>query len=155
MNSREFLEALKKKSRTEAYDVLYYFRLFASISRELVSREKLDPCTQCQCFLRGLPESVLMNILYRYDIDLEDDNDPGFEVILEKVLVLARCRNRLAEFTQDPATGFVAEYMESRKPLTPTVSISNIGKPSFTCTAQGLIRTTKFRTEKSSERVNL
>lgn len=106
MNSREFLEALKKKSRTEAYDVLYYFRLFASISRELVSREKLDPCTQCQWFLRGLPESVLMSILYRYDIDLEGDNDPDFEVILEKLLVLARCRNRLA-------TGFITAFLEA------------------------------------------
>ena len=47
MNFREFLEALKKKSRTEADDILYYCRLFASIARELASKEKLDPYKQC------------------------------------------------------------------------------------------------------------
>lgn len=35
-----------------------------------------------------------MEILYWYDIDLED-NDLNFENILEKVLVLAKCQNRL------------------------------------------------------------
>ncbi len=50
MNSREFLEALKKKARSEDDDLMYYYQLIASISRDLVIRRKLDQYSQCQWF---------------------------------------------------------------------------------------------------------
>ena len=112
INSREFLEALKKKSRNEEDDILYYCRLFASISRGLVLQKRLDQYTQCQWFLQGLPETLLMRFFYWYDMDLEDDNGLDFENLLEKVLVLAKCRNRLAAFIRDQATSLVDEYIE-------------------------------------------
>lgn len=140
MNSREFLEALKKKSRTEEDDILNYCRLFASISRGLVLRKRLDLYTQCQWFLQGLPETLLMRTFYRYDIDLEDDNRLDFEDLLEKVLVLVKCRNRLAAFLQDQAKNSVDEYIKPHEAVTPTIV-----QP-LTYTAQDLTPTLQFRT---------
>ena len=94
MNSREFLEALKKKSRSKNDDLLHYCQLFASISRDLVLRRRLDRYTQCQWFLQGLPERVVMEIFYRYDIDLDDDDDLDFGDLLEKALVLANIQDK-------------------------------------------------------------
>ncbi len=62
MYSREFLEALKKKACSEDDNLMHYCRLFASISRDLVSRKRLDLYTQCQWFLQGLPERIVMEI---------------------------------------------------------------------------------------------
>ena len=78
MNSREFLEALKKKSRSEDVDLLHYCQLFASISRVLIFSKRLDLYTRCQWFLQGLPETILTEIVYRYDMDLEDDDGIDF-----------------------------------------------------------------------------
>ena len=71
MNSREFLEALKKKSRSEDDDLIQYCYMFASISRDLILRKWLDLYMQYQWFLQGLPEKVVMEIFHRYNIDLE------------------------------------------------------------------------------------
>ncbi len=68
IDSREFLEALKKKARPEDDDLMHYCQLFASISSDLVLRRRLDLYTQCQWFLQGLPERIVMEIIYRYDI---------------------------------------------------------------------------------------
>lgn len=63
VNSREFLEALKKKNpRSEDDDVLRCCRLYASIFRGLILRKRLDLYTQCQCFLQGLPGIARDNI---------------------------------------------------------------------------------------------
>ena len=90
MNSREFLEALKKKPRSEDDDLLHYCQLFASISRDLVLRRRLDLYTQCQLVLQGLPKRVVMEIFYRCDIDLADDDGLDFEDLLETMLVLVK-----------------------------------------------------------------
>ena len=43
-----------------------------------------------------------MEIFYRYNIDLEDDNDGiDFEDLLEEALVLIMCRKRLAGFIKE------------------------------------------------------
>ena len=105
MYSREFLEALKKKARSEEDNLMHYCQLFASISRDLVLRKRLDRYTQCQWFLQGLPERTLMEIFYQYDdIDLEDDNDLDFEDLLKKALVIVRRRKSLANLPQDRKT---------------------------------------------------
>ena len=101
MYSQEFLKALKKKARSEDDDLLHYCHLFASISKDLVLRRRLNLYTQCQWFLQGLPETLLTEIFYRYDIDLEDDNGIDFDDLLEKSLVLIGCRKRLADFTKE------------------------------------------------------
>lgn len=122
MNFREFLEALKKKSRTEADDILYYCRLFASISRELVSKEKLDPYTQCQWFLQGRSETVLAKIFYRYDLDLEDDDGIDFDDLLEKSLVLIGCRKRLADFIKEKKSDWRLTNHPEDQPTTAEVN---------------------------------
>ena len=97
MNSREFLEALKKKSRSEDDDLMQYCYMFASISRDLVLRKRLGLYTQCQWFLQGLPERIVMEIFYRYDIDLEDDDSLDFGDLLEKALALVKRSKCLAD----------------------------------------------------------
>ena len=104
INSREFLEALKRKTRSEDDDLMHYCHMFALISRDLVSRQRLDRYTQCQWFLQGLPERIVMEIFYRYDIDLEDDDDLDFGNILEKTLILDKRSNCLADFMRDGET---------------------------------------------------
>lgn len=84
MNSRVFLKALKKKPRSEDDDLLHYCQLFASISRDLVLRKRLDLYRRCQWSLQGLPERVVMEIFYRFEIDLEDDDGLDFGDLLEK-----------------------------------------------------------------------
>lgn len=42
-----------------------------------------------------------MEIFYRYDINLEDDNSLDFENLLEKKLVLVKRKNFLADFIWD------------------------------------------------------
>lgn len=77
---------------------MYYCQLFGSISKGLVLRRRLDPFTQCQWFLQGLPKTTLTEMFYRHDIDLEDDDGIDFDDLLKKVLVLIDCRKRLADF---------------------------------------------------------
>ncbi len=107
MNSREFLEALKRKSCCEDDNLMQYCYMFTSISRDLVLRKRLDLYTQCQWFLQGLPERILMEIFYQYDIDLEDDDSLDFEDVLEKALVLVKRRKFLADLIQDKMTDLV------------------------------------------------
>ena len=118
MNSREFLEALKKKSRSDKDDILYYCRLFASISKGLVLRRRLDPYTQCQWFLQGLPETILTELFYRYDIDLEDEDDIDFDDLLEKALVLIRCKKWLADFIEEKESTWMFRNPQKDQPTT-------------------------------------
>ena len=132
MNSREFLEALKKKPCSEDDDLIQYCYMFASISKDLVSRKRLDLYTQCQWFLQGLPGGIVIEIFYRYKIDLEDDDDLDFGDLLEKVLVLVKRRKFLADFIQDKETDLVHKYTEPQKvPTTPNIveSSSNPNPP--------------------------
>lgn len=121
MNSREFLEALKKKPRSEDDNLMRYCYMFASISRDLVLRKRLDLYTQCQWFLQGLPERIVMEIFYRYDIDLEDDDSLDFEDLLKKALVIVRRGKFLADLLQDRETDLAYKYAEPQEkiPATP------------------------------------
>ena len=143
-NSRGFLEALKKKSRSEDDDLLHYCQFFASISRDLVLRKRLDLYTQCQWFLQGLPERVVMEIFYRYDIDLEDDDDLDFEDLLEKALVLVKRKKFLADFIRDEETDLANKYTEPQKAPTPTTYVPDIVE-SVPYMPQGLNPTTRLR----------
>lgn len=55
-----------------------------------------------------------MEIFYRCDIDLEDDG-LDFTDLLEKVLVLIRCRIRLGDIIQDQATDPMNGYIEPQE----------------------------------------
>ena len=144
MNSREFLEALKKKSRSEDDDLMQYCHMFASISRNLVLRRRLDLYTQCQWFLQGLPERVAMEIFYRYDIDLEDDDGLDFGDLLEKALVLVRRRKYLADFIREKETDLVNKYTDSQEkvPTGPNIvePFTNPTPPTRFQTVQGPIQ---------------
>ena len=131
-------------------------QLFASISRDLVSSKRLDRYTQCQWFLQGLPETVLTEIFYRYDIDLEDDIN--FDDLLEKTLVFIRRRKWLADFikenesdwrfTSHPKDQSTAEVNHHSKPpvvLLPACTAAYTVE-SFTLSAQDLAPPTQFYT---------
>lgn len=143
MYSREFLEAIKKKSRSEDDNCVHYCQLFASISRDLVSR-RLDLYTQCQWFLQGLPEKAVMEIFYRHDTDLEDDDGLNFEDLLEKVLVLVKRRNYLADFIRNKETDLVNKYTNSQEkvPIAPNTveSFTNPTPPTRFQTEQGAVQ---------------
>ena len=142
INSREFLEALKKKARFEDDDLMHYCQLFTSISRELVLRTRLDLYPQYRWFLQGLPERVVMEIFHRHDIDLEDNDNLDFEDLLEKALVIVKRRKFLADFIQDKETDLVNKYAEPQEkvPTTP-----NNVEP-FTYPAQDLTPCNRFYT---------
>lgn len=112
MNSREFLEALKKKSRSENDDLLQYSQLLASISRDLLLRTRLDLYTRYRWLLQGFPEKVVMETFSRYDIYLEDEHNDGlgFGDLLERALVLVSFRDFLADFIRHKETDLINEY---------------------------------------------
>lgn len=97
MYSRKFLEVLKKKASSKDDNLMRYCRLFASISRDLVLRKKLDLYTQCQWFLPELPTRIVMKIFYWHDINLEDNDSFDFEDLLNKAVVLVGRRKFLAD----------------------------------------------------------
>ncbi len=144
MRSREFLEALKKKARSEDDDLMHYCQLFASISRDLILRKRLDLYSQCQWFLQGLPERVVMEIFYRHDIDLEDDDSLDFEDLLEKALVKIRRRKYLADFIQDKEIDLVNKYIDSLDEVRTYSNIveplSNLNPPTRFQTVQGAVQ---------------
>lgn len=72
-----------------------------------------------------------MEIFYRYDIDLEDDDGLDFGDLLEKALVLVKRRKYLVDFIRDKETDLANKYIDSQEkvPTTP-----NIGEPFTTPT---------------------
>ena len=135
------MEALKKKSRSEDHDLMHYCQLFASISRDLVLRQRLDWYTQCQWFLQGLPERILMEIFYRYDINLDEDG-LDFENVLENGLVLVKRSKCLVDFIRDRENDLIDKHtgLEEKRPNAP-----NTVEP-FTLSAQNLTPPIQFNT---------
>lgn len=139
LNSREFLEALKKKSLSEDDDILHYCLLFASIPGGIVLRKGLD----LSVISKRLPERVRVEVFYRHDIDLEDDDDGiDFEDLLQETLALIGCRKWLADFIKkeesdwkftshpkDQPTAQVAHHSIPPAFLLPTTSNPDIVKP--------------------------
>ncbi len=139
MNSRVFLKALKKKPRSEDDDLLHYCQLFASISRDLVLRKRLYLYRQCQWFLQGLPESVVMEIFYTYEIDLEDDDGLTLGIYWKRHIKRRKC---LADFIRDNETDRVSQYT---KPQEKVPTAPNIVEP-FTYPEHDLTWPTRFQT---------
>lgn len=100
--------------------------MFASIFRDLILRKKLDPYTQYQLFLQELPEKVVIEIFCWHNIDLENDNSFDFEDLLEKTLVIVRCKKIMVDFIQDKETDLVSNYPDSHEKVSIT---SNIVEP--------------------------
>ena len=142
MYSREFLEALKKKPRSKDDDLMQYCYIFASISRQLISRHRLDRYMQCQWFLQGLPERIVMEIFYRYDIDLEDDDSLNFDDVLEKALILVKRSKCLEDFIRDRENDLIDKHtgLEEKRPNAPNTV------ESFTYPAQDLTPPTQIHT---------
>ena len=151
MNSRKFLEVLKKQVHSEDNDLIHYCQLFASISRDLVLRRRLDLYTQCQWFLQGLPERVVMEIFHRHDIDLEDDNSLDFEDLLKKTLVIVKRKKFLADFIQDKETDLVNKYAEPQEKVPTTPNNVEL----FTYPAQDLTSPTRFYTVQGTVREDI
>ncbi len=63
-----------------------------------------------------------MEIFYWYNIDLENNDDLDFGDLLEKVLVLVKRKNFLADFIRDKETDLIYKYTEPQKvPITPNI----------------------------------
>ncbi len=62
-----------------------------------------------------------MEIFYRYDIDLEDNNSLDFNDILEKALVLVKHSKCLADFIRDKENDLIDKHtgLEKKRPNTP------------------------------------
>lgn len=115
MYSQEFLKALKKKAYFEDNNLMYYCWLFISISKNLVLKQRLDWYTQCQWFLQELPEKIMIEIFYWYNINLENNGNLDFDNLLEKSLILVKCRKYLADFIQNKEIDLVNKYKSSEK----------------------------------------
>ena len=68
----------------------------------------------------GTRRRVVMEIFYRCDIDLEDDNGLDFEDLLEKPLVVVKGRKFLVDFIQDKETYLINKYTEPQEKVTTT-----------------------------------
>lgn len=115
MYFQKFLKRLKKKSRSKDNNLIYYYRLFASISKNLVLEQKLDLYSQYQQFLQRLSKKIVMKIFYQYDIDLEDDDSLDFGNLLEKLLILVKRKKYLADFIKDKETDLTNKYKSLKK----------------------------------------
>lgn len=114
--------------------------MFASISRNLVLRKRLDLYTQCQWFLQGLPEGIVMEIFYRYDIDLEDNDDLDFGDLLEKVLELVKRKKYWVDFIRDKETEVNKYDPREKVPTAPNIV------ESFIYPVQDFVPHTRFHT---------
>lgn len=54
---------------------------------------------ECQYFLQNFLKTMLTEIFYCYNIDLEDDIN--FDNLLKKILVFIRCKKWLANFIKE------------------------------------------------------
>lgn len=130
MNPREFLEAPKIKSCSEEDDLLQYCQFFATISRDLLLRRRLDLYTRCQRFLQVLPEKIVMEIFSRYDTYLEEEDNGGLDSgdLLEKALVIVGRRKYLADFILHKETDPINKYTRPQEnfslppPILPSLS---------------------------------
>ena len=100
MNSRRFLEIYKSKSRSETADVLQYCRQFPAISRNLVTKGKLDAFTQPRWFIQSLPSHLQTEMFYKYELDPDDDVNIDFDNLLKKAMGLLGAKKKLASLVQ-------------------------------------------------------
>ena len=80
MNTREFLEALIRKPRTEG-DLKAYCRQFYAISTRLYKRKRLDEHTRVRWFLQGLPRETAIKVMRKHNYDDTDDEVLNFEAM--------------------------------------------------------------------------
>lgn len=97
---------------------------------------------QCQWFLQGLPDRIVMEIFYQYNIDLENDGSLDFEEVLEKTLVLIKRNKYLAGFIWDRENDLINKHtgLEEKRSNTPNTV------ESFTLSAQDLTLPIQFNT---------
>ena len=100
MNLRRFLEIYKTNSCSNTADVLQYCCQFSPISRNLVSKEKLDLFTQSRWFLQGLPSHLQTEMFYRYELDPDNELNMDFNDLLKKAMRLLGAKKKLASIVQ-------------------------------------------------------
>ena len=72
VNSRNFLETLKAKPRTEKDNLKQYCRQFYTISHHLVERRQLEAYTRAMWFIQGLPLKVREKVVRKVGCDPDD-----------------------------------------------------------------------------------
>lgn len=78
--------------------------LSGSVGIQVLCSAEDHSAVKFQWFLQELPEEVVMEIFYQYDIDQEDDDGLGFRDLVEKSLVLVNHKTYLVDFTRDRET---------------------------------------------------
>lgn len=65
-----------------------------------------------------MSEKIVMDIFYRYDIDLEDDNSLDFEHVLEKALVMVQRSKCLADFIRNRNNDLIDKHtgLQEKRP---------------------------------------
>ena len=72
VNSRNFLETLKSRPRTEKDDLKQYCRQFHTISHTIVERGQLEKYTRAMWFIQGLPPKTREKLVRKVGCDTED-----------------------------------------------------------------------------------
>ncbi len=86
MNLRRFLEIFKSKSHCYTACVLQYCRQFSAISQNVFTKKKLDLFTRFRWFLQGLPSHLQTEIVYRYELNPNDDLNMDFDDLVKKAM---------------------------------------------------------------------
>ena len=113
ISSFAYLESFKDKLRTENAEILQFCRDYSEISKELLSKGKLDKYTQLRWFLQGLRSSIKSKLINQYDIDLGRDAVPDFGEILKKAYSLIETRKKMVELgTTDTKNGRISDLVD-------------------------------------------
>ena len=138
MNTREFLEALIRKSRTEG-DLKAYCRQFYAIFTRLYKRKRLDEHTRVRWFLQGLPRETAIKVMRKHNYDDTDDEVLDFEAmhktaikmsdaarVLEKLTVTTSSENRFKHLVED-SQPLVPSFISKADTFTPAVTKPIVG----------------------------
>src|SRR5207244_1747127 len=100
-NTREYLEALVAKPRTEK-KIFQYNQQFKTISDKLIKEQKFDLHTQRILYLKNFSPYVKQQLFYQHNISLgnkEKESQPTkFEIILDKATIIINIDEKLKEF---------------------------------------------------------
>ena len=121
INSRNFLESLKTKTRTEKDDLKQYCRQFHTISHALVERGQLEKYTRAMWFIQGLPPKIREKVVRKVGCDTEDADTMDYTRIYGVASAIADTAYVLEGFNvtdkeQDDLTSLVETYQSKVTP---------------------------------------
>ena len=124
-NSVSFLNALAadKPLRKSAEEVERYIYSFQEISNTLVAEEWLNAYDQMNCFLRGLPEKISVEVFKELKLDIDDPRtftkNGGFTAGVKLALTLNRNEARVNRWK---GAGIITEHSHGDQRQTSAIS---------------------------------